>query len=72
MKVTENLLARMSLPVIASPMFLVSHPRLVAAQCKSGIIGAFPALNARPAELLDEWLDEIRDELERYIADVKG
>ncbi|WP_068809151.1 NAD(P)H-dependent flavin oxidoreductase [Thauera phenolivorans] len=72
MKVTENLLARMSLPVIASPMFLVSHPRLVAAQCKSGIIGAFPALNARPAELLDEWLDEIRDELERFATEHPG
>lgn len=56
-------LQNLSLPVIASPMFIVSYPELVMAQCKAGIVGAFPALNARPAELLDEWLTQIQQEL---------
>ncbi|KHJ62291.1 NAD(P)H-dependent flavin oxidoreductase, partial [Burkholderia glumae] len=56
-------LQRLSLPVIASPMFIVSYPELVLAQCKAGIVGSFPALNARPAELLDEWLTRIEEEL---------
>lgn len=51
------------IPVIGSPMFIVSTPRLVIAQCTSGIVGSFPALNARPAELLDEWLHEISEAL---------
>jgi len=51
------------LPVIASPMFIVSGPELVIAQCKAGIVGSFPALNARPAAQLDEWLDRITGEL---------
>lgn len=49
----------MSLPIIAAPLFIVSNPDLVIAQCTSGIIGSFPALNARPAEILDEWIDRI-------------
>jgi nitronate monooxygenase len=52
------------LPVIASPMFIVSGPELVVAQCKAGIVGSFPALNARPAAQLDEWLARITAELE--------
>ncbi|MEX3583577.1 MAG: nitronate monooxygenase family protein [Burkholderia sp.] len=56
-------LQRLSLPVIASPMFIVSYPELVLAQCKAGIVGSFPALNARPTELLDSWLTQIKDEL---------
>jgi len=52
------------LPVIGAPMFIVSQPTLVLAQCKSGIVGSFPALNARPKELLDEWLTQLTDELE--------
>ncbi|MFA7602906.1 MAG: nitronate monooxygenase family protein [Novosphingobium sp.] len=51
------------LPVIASPMFIVSGPELVIAQCKAGIVGSFPALNARPAAQLDEWLGRITAEL---------
>lgn len=51
------------LPVIASPMFIVSGPELVIAQCKAGIVGSFPALNARPAAQLDEWLERITAEL---------
>ena len=53
----------LALPVIGSPMFIVSVPELVIAQCKSGIVGSFPALNARPKELLDEWLTRIAAEL---------
>jgi nitronate monooxygenase len=57
---------RLRIPVIGAPMFIVSTPRLVTAQCKAGIVGAFPALNARPAALLDEWLSEITEELASY------
>jgi len=59
-------LQNLSLPVIASPMFIASGPALVKAQCKAGIVGSFPALNARPAELLDTWLTEIQAELEEF------
>ena len=59
-------LQNLSLPVIASPMFIASGPALVAAQCKAGIVGAFPALNARPAELLDTWLTDLKRELAEY------
>ncbi|MEC8546358.1 MAG: nitronate monooxygenase family protein [Pseudomonadota bacterium] len=58
----------MRVPVVGSPLFLVSGPELVIAQCKAGIIGSFPALNARPAEVLDEWLTRINTELEEYKA----
>lgn len=58
-----KLRARMALPVIGSPMFIISNPDLVIAQCKAGIVGSFPALNARPPELLDEWLARITEEL---------
>lgn len=51
------------LPVIASPLFIISHPQLTLAQCKAGVIGAFPALNARPESQLDEWLAMITEEL---------
>lgn len=54
---------RLRLPVIASPLFIVSGPELVIAQCKAGIVGSFPALNARPASQLDEWLHQITEEL---------
>lgn len=53
----------MSLPVIGSPLFIVSNPDLVIAQCKAGVVGSFPALNARPAELLEQWLTRIDTEL---------
>ncbi|WP_341893993.1 nitronate monooxygenase family protein [Ferrovibrio terrae] len=59
---------RLSLPVIGSPMFIVSGPELVIAQCKAGIVGSFPALNARPAEVLEQWLQRITTELEEYRA----
>jgi nitronate monooxygenase len=54
---------RLRLPVIGSPLFIISGPELVIAQCKAGIVGAFPALNARPSGKLDEWLHQITEEL---------
>ncbi|MGB6056454.1 MAG: nitronate monooxygenase family protein [Burkholderiaceae bacterium] len=65
-------LQNLSLPVIASPMFIASGPALVAAQCKAGIVGAFPALNARPAEQLDVWLTELQAELAAFATDNPG
>lgn len=59
-------LQHLALPVIASPMFIASSPALVAAQCKAGIVGAFPALNARPAQQLDVWLTDLNNELVAY------
>jgi nitronate monooxygenase len=61
--------ARLRLPVIGSPLFIVSGPELVIAQCKAGIVGSFPALNARPASLLDEWLHQITEELATHDRD---
>jgi len=58
----------MSLPVIGSPLFIISNPDLVIAQCINGVVGSFPALNARPKELLDEWLNRITTELAAYKA----
>jgi nitronate monooxygenase len=57
------LFSRLRLPVIGSPMFIVSNPELVIAQCQAGIVGSFPALNARPQTLLDEWLHQITEAL---------
>ena len=59
-------LQNLSLPVIASPLFIISNPKLVIEQCKAGVVGSMPALNARPAELLDEWLAEITETLAAY------
>lgn len=56
-------LSKLSLPVIGSPLFIISNPKLVIEQCKAGIVGSMPALNARPAEQLDEWLAEITETL---------
>ncbi|UCV27147.1 NAD(P)H-dependent flavin oxidoreductase [Ferribacterium limneticum] len=63
MPIPASLNKNLSLPVICAPMFIISNPDLVIAQCKSGVIGSFPALNARPKELLDEWLTRIKAEL---------
>jgi len=60
------ILSKLSLPVIASPMFIISTPKLVIEQCKAGIVGSMPALNARPASQLDEWLAEITETLAAY------
>jgi nitronate monooxygenase len=61
-------LQNLTLPVVASPMFIVSYPELVLAQCKAGIVGSFPALNARPAGLLDEWLAQMGEALRAHRA----
>ena len=63
------LLQRLRIPAVGAPMFIVSNPALVIAQCTSGIVGSFPALNARPAELLDEWLHEISEALAAWDRD---
>src|SRR3569832_2055864 len=60
---------QLRIPVIAAPLFIVSNPRLVIAQCTSGIVGSFPALNARPASQLDEWLHEISEALAAWNRD---
>lgn len=62
----KTIVDSLTLPVIGSPMFIVSGPELVIAQCQAGIIGAFPALNARPAEALRDWLEQITRRLEQY------
>ena len=60
---------RLRLPVIGAPLFIVSNPDLVIAQCKAGIVGSFPALNARPQSMLDEWLHRITEELGQWDRD---
>jgi nitronate monooxygenase len=62
------ILQNLPLPAIGSPLFIISNPKLVIAQCKAGVVGSMPALNARPAELLDGWLNEITTELAAYNA----
>ena len=64
MALHDSLSGVLRLPIIGAPMFIVSGPDLVIEQCKAGIVGAFPALNARPQEMLDEWLTRIRTELD--------
>src|SRR3954463_4585871 len=66
MALPASLRDRLELPVVGSPLFIVSGPDLVIAQCKAGIVGSFPALNARPVEKLDEWLTRIENELGEY------
>src|SRR5947208_1974687 len=60
---------RLRLPVIGAPLFIVSNPDLVIAQCKAGIVGSFPALNARPQSMLDEWIHRIVEELAAWDRD---
>ena len=62
------ILQNLSVPVIGSPLFIISNPDLVIAQCKAGIVGSFPALNARPGPVLEEWLKRIEGELGEHIA----
>ncbi|MDA0707321.1 MAG: nitronate monooxygenase family protein [Proteobacteria bacterium] len=66
MAIPENLKSQLRLPLIGAPMFIVSQPALVIAQCTSGIIGSFPALNARPQSLLENWIRQIKDALAQY------
>lgn len=66
MSLPPILTERLRLPIVAAPMFIISNPSLVLAQCTSGIVGSFPTLNARPAEQLDEWLSQIREALDAH------
>lgn len=66
MALPELLQGKLRVPLIGAPMFIVSGPELVIAQCKAGIVGSFPALNARPQSMLGEWLKRIKDELGEY------
>ena len=68
MPIPEHISKNIALPVIGAPLFLISVPELVIAQCKAGIIGSFPALNARPQEVLEEWIIQIKSELAEYQA----
>ena len=68
MPVPAFIQGRLTLPVVGAPLFIVSGPELVIAQCKAGIIGSFPALNARPAPVLGEWLTRIKGELGEWEA----
>ncbi len=65
MSLPQSLSDNMRLPLIGAPLFIISNPQLVIAQCRSGIIGAFPALNARPESMLDDWLAEITESLQQ-------
>ncbi|HYX46612.1 MAG TPA: nitronate monooxygenase, partial [Sphingomicrobium sp.] len=67
-----QILRNLRIPVVGAPMFIVSNPKLVIAQCTSGIVGSFPALNARPASLLDEWLHEITEAVSAWDRDHPG
>jgi nitronate monooxygenase len=69
MALPSPLFDKLRLPVIGSPLFIISGPELVIAQCKAGVVGSFPALNARPQAQLDEWLHQITEELSAYNRD---
>lgn len=66
MPIPEALLGNLRIPLIGAPMFIVSGPELVIAQCQAGIVGSFPALNARPQEMLSDWIKQIKDEVGEY------
>ena len=68
MALPEILKANLRIPVVGSPLFIISHPPLVLAQCKAGIVGSFPALNARPEAQLDEWLAQVTEDLAAHDA----
>lgn len=68
MAIPEVMKDRLSIPVVGAPLFIISNPLLTIAQCKAGVVGSFPALNARPAEQLDEWLSQINEELDSFAA----
>jgi nitronate monooxygenase len=62
----DHLKGKLRIPVVGAPLFIVSGPELVISQCKAGIVGSFPALNARPQEVLDEWIIRIKEELDQH------
>ena len=65
MALVPHLKGKLRIPVVGAPLFIVSGPELVISQCKAGVVGSFPALNARPQEVLDEWLIQIKEELDK-------
>ncbi|MBT3532198.1 MAG: nitronate monooxygenase [Gammaproteobacteria bacterium] len=66
MALPDCMQGRLSIPVVGAPLFIISNPAMVIAQCKAGVVGSFPALNARPAEMLDTWLIRINEELDAH------
>ncbi len=64
--IAQNLKSQLRIPVIGAPLFIVSNPKLVIAQCTAGVVGSFPSLNARPAEKLVEWIREIKEGIDRH------
>ena len=66
MALVPHLKGKLKIPVVGAPLFIVSGPELVISQCKAGVVGSFPALNARPQEVLDEWLTQIKEELDKH------
>ena len=66
MPLVDHLKGKLRIPVVGAPLFIVSGPELVISQCKAGIVGSFPALNARPQEVLDEWIIRIKEELDQH------
>ena len=68
MALPEILTKKLRIPVVGAPLFIISHPPLVLAQCKAGVVGSFPALNARPEAQLDEWLAEVTEDLAAHDA----
>jgi len=66
MALVPHLKGKLKIPVVGAPLFIVSGPDLVISQCKAGVVGSFPALNARPQEVLDEWLTQIKEELDKH------
>ena len=68
MALPDVLRERLAIPVVGAPLFIISNPDLVIAQCKAGVVGSFPSLNARPLDVLDEWLTRIKAELAAHDA----
>ena len=66
MALVSHLKGKLKIPVVGAPLFIVSGPELVISQCKAGVVGSFPALNARPQEVLDQWLTKIKEELDKH------
>ena len=66
MALVPHLKGKLKIPVVGAPLFIVSGPELVISQCKAGVVGSFPAPNARPQEVLDEWLIQIKEELDKH------
>ena len=66
MALVPHLKGKLKIPVVGAPLFIVSGPELVISQCKAGVVGSFPALNARPQKVLDEWLIQIKEELDKH------